>query len=373
MREEKQDMHKQRLSQLIKLAKAQKLDAVAVVPGPNQFYLTGLSFHLSERPIVAIFRVDKTPAIVMPSFEAVRLEDAPFEMDTFTYTDEEGYLPAFQRAYAELGLAGRTVGVEAFQMRVVEVRLLEQHAPGCHTVSADGVLAELRMYKDAYELAQMRRAIAITEAALKATMQQAQVGMTEKELAGILMTEMLQRGAEGCSFSPIVAAGPNAALPHATPSDRPIQADETIVIDCGNTVGGYISDITRTFVIGELEPEFVRIHEIVQAANAAGREAAGPGVTAESVDRAARAVIEETGYGEYFTHRTGHGLGLEVHEPPYIVAGNERILEKGMTFTVEPGIYLPGRGGVRVEDDVVITADGSESLTTFPRELAPLS
>ena len=167
-------------------------------------------------------------------------------------------------------------------------------------------------------------------------------------------------------------AGPNAASPHAVPSDRPIQPGETIVVDCGAIVGGYAADITRTFAIGALEPEMARVYEIVQAANAAGRAAAGPGVPAEEVDRAARAVIEEAGYGECFTHRTGHGLGLEVHEPPYIVAGNERVLKPGMTFTVEPVIYLPGRGGVRIEDDVVVTPTGAESLTTFPREFNPL-
>jgi Xaa-Pro dipeptidase len=365
-------MHKQRLSRLIEQANVYKFDTLALVPGPNLFYLTGLSFHLSERPIVVLFPVVGSPAIVAPGFEAVKLSGAPIEMEAFTYTDEEGYTQAFQDAYAALGLAERVVAVEAFHMRMVEVRLLERFAPGCRIIPAEDALAELRMRKDAQELAQMRRAAVITEAALKATMRQAQTGMTEKELAGILMAEMLQRGAEGMSFSPIVAAGPNAAVGHATPSDRPIQEGETIVIDCGNIVGGYASDITRTFVLGELEPEMARIYEVVREANAAGREAARPGVTAESVDQAARAVVEEAGYGGFFRHRTGHGLGLEVHEPPYIVAGNERVLEEGMTFTVEPGIYLSGRGGVRIEDDVVITADGSESMTTFPRELTSL-
>jgi len=137
-------------------------------------------------------------------------------------------------------------------------------------------------------------------------------------------------------------------------------------------VGGYAADITRTFAIGELEEELARVYEVVRAANGAGRAAAGPGVVAEEVDRAARALIEEAGYGEYFIHRTGHGLGLEVHEPPFIVAGNGRALEPGMTFTVEPGVYLPGRGGVRIEDDVLVTPGGAESLTTFPRGLISL-
>jgi Xaa-Pro dipeptidase len=257
-------------------------------------------------------------------------------------------------------------------MRVLEARLFEQHAPGSRLVPAGDVLAELRSCKDEHELEQMRRAIAITEAALRSTMDQVSAGMTERAVAALLKIEMLEAGAEGMSFAPLVVAGPNAASPHAGPSDRPIQPGETIVVDCGVTVGGYMADITRTFAIGPLEPELARVYEVVRAANQAGRAAAGPGVPAEQVDRAARAVIEAAGYGAYFTHRTGHGLGLEVHEPPYIVAGNERLLEAGMTFTVEPGIYLPGRGGVRIEDDVVVTPDGAESLTSFTRDFVPL-
>jgi Xaa-Pro dipeptidase len=196
--------------------------------------------------------------------------------------------------------------------------------------------------------------------------------MTERKLASLLTIEMLRAGSEGPAFPPIVVAGPNAASPHATPSDRPIGLGETIIVDCGAVVGGYAADITRTFALGELEPELIRVYETVRAANGAGRAEAKPGMPAEMVDQAARAFIDGAGYGDRFIHRTGHGLGLEVHEPPYIVAGNTRHLEPGMVFTVEPGVYLPGVGGVRIEDDIVVTHGGAESVTSFPRELAPL-
>jgi len=365
-------MYVNRLSQLTEQASERGFDALALVPGPNLFYFTGLSFHLSERPVVVLIPVDRPPAIVVPAFEAIKVEDTPIKMQVFPYTDEEGHKQAFQIACAALELAECIIGAEVFKMRLVEARLLERYAPGCCLLPAEEPLAELRMRKEEYELEHMRRAIAITESALRTTMRQVQMGMTERQVAGLLMTEMLRGGGEELSFPPIVVAGPNAASPHAAPSDRPIQVGETIVVDCGITVGGYAADITRPFAIGALEPEMARVYEVVRVANAAGRAKAGPGVAAEEVDRAARAVIEEAGYGEYFTHRTGHGLGLEVHEPPYIVAGNERLLEPGMTFTVEPGVYLPGQGGVRIEDDVLVTPDGAESLTTFPREFAPL-
>jgi Xaa-Pro dipeptidase len=304
--------------------------------------------------------------------EATKVQQAGLELDVFAYTDEEGYTSAFRDACAALGLADCVVGVESLRMRLLEVRLLERHGKGCHIVPAEDVLAELRMCKDEREVEQMRRAISVTEDALEGTMRQVRVGMTEREVASRLTIEMLRAGGAGLAFSPIVVAGPNAASPHSTPSDRPIQRGETIVVDCGAVTSGYAADITRTFAIGGLDPELTQVYELVRAANEAGRNAVGSGVPAEEVDRAARAVIEEAGYGEYFIHRTGHGLGLETHEPPYVVAGNRRVLEPGMTFTVEPGIYLPGRGGVRVEDDVLVTPNGAETLTTFRRDLGVL-
>ncbi len=362
----------ERLQRLQERAARDGLDCVALVPGANLLYLTGLSFHLSERPVVAFFPVDAPPAILLPALEVPKLETALCALDPFPYTDEEGPALAFHQASVALELAEARIGVEGLRMRLMEARYLERYAPGCELVSADDVLSDLRARKDAREVDQMRRAVDVVETALRATLDQIEIGMTEREVAGVLMAEILHAGGEGVPFEPIVVAGPNAASPHARPSDRPIRAGETIVIDCGAVVGGYASDITRTVALENLPEEMVRVYEVVREANAAGRERAGPGVAAEEVDRAARAVIEAAGYGEFFIHRTGHGLGLEVHEPPYIVAGNQEPLQPGMTFTVEPGIYLPGKGGVRIEDDVLITPTGAESLTTFPRDLIVL-
>ena len=298
-------MHITRLNRLMELAGARGFDALALVPGPNLFYLTGLSFHLSERPVVAVFPVSGRPAIVLPAFEAVKVGQTSVGLEVFVYTDEEGHAPAFQSACAALGLSGpstgsgqvpstssgrvpstarlsspksgsgqgQVVGVEPLQMRVLEARLFEQHAPGSQLVPAGDVLAELRSCKDEHELEQMRRAIAVTEMALRSTMEQVRAGMTERAVAALLMVEMLQAGGEGMSFGPLVVAGPNAASPHAGPSDRPIQPGETIVVDCGVTVGGYAADITRTFAIGALEPELARVYEVVRVANEAGRAA----------------------------------------------------------------------------------------------------
>jgi Xaa-Pro dipeptidase len=347
------------------------VDCAALVPGPNLVYLTGLDFHLSERPVIAFFPTTGQPALLVPGFEAVKTQDAPQPIDwqLFTYSDEDGPDGACAQACAALGLSGVRLAVERLTMRVLELQMVQRDAPGVQITPAEPLLADLRMTKDADELAQMRQAVKVAEDALARALEEIRPGMTELEVASELMVNLLQGGSGTVPFSPIVQSGPNSASPHAGPGSRRLGPGDVLLIDFGATVGGYASDITRTFAIKELEPELTKVHEIVQAANAAGRAAAGPGVPCQEVDRAARRVIEEAGYGEYFIHRTGHGLGLEGHEPPYMVEGNERLLEVGMTFTVEPGIYLPYRGGVRVEDDVVITEDGCESLTTFERGL----
>ncbi|MFN3742956.1 MAG: M24 family metallopeptidase, partial [Anaerolineales bacterium] len=243
-------------------------------------------------------------------------------------------------------------------------------APQAEFPEAGDVVGILRRRKDAQEIARIRKAIEIAEKALETVLPSIRVGMSEQEVAAELTLQLLRHGSEAeLPFPPIVAAGPNSANPHATPSDRPLQAGDLLIIDWGATYQGYISDLTRTFAIGRVDEELRRIAQIVEEANLRGRQAAGPGRACAEVDRAARRYIEAAGYGVAFTHRTGHGIGLEAHEEPYLRGDNLQPLEIGMTFTVEPGIYLAGRGGVRIEDNLVITESGAETLTTLPRSL----
>ncbi len=351
-----------------------RLDALALNPGPSLTYLTGLRFHLMERPVVLFLKPGHPPAFVLPELETPKLDALPFEARAFPYgEDPAAWMGVFREAIQALDLDGKRIGVEPLRMRLMEFRYLQAAAPRAVFPDASDAVSALRVRKDADEVASMRRAVDVAQKALEATLPMIRPGVTEREIAAELTVQLLRHGSEPeFPFGPIVSAGPNSANPHASPTDRPLREGDLLVIDWGATVDGYISDITRTFAIGEVEAELARICAIVQEANAAGRAAAGPGVPAGEVDRAARAVIEKAGYGEYFTHRTGHGLGVEAHEAPYIRADNARLLEPGMTFTVEPGIYLPGRGGVRIEDDVVITDDGAESLTTLPREVRAL-
>jgi D-alanyl-D-alanine dipeptidase len=227
----------------------------------------------------------------------------------------------------------------------------------------------LRAVKDAEELEALRRAARAADAAFADVLGVRFAGRREVEVAADLAEALRAHGHESVEFT-IVGSGPNGASPHHEAGERRIGPGDAVVLDFGGRMAGYCSDITRTVVVGEPEPELERVHAIVRAAQEAGVRAVRPGVPCEAVDAAARAVIEEAGYGAAFVHRTGHGIGLDVHEPPYIVAGNRTPLEPGMTFSVEPGIYLAGRFGVRIEDIVAVTPDGVERLDQAPRGLA---
>jgi len=366
-------MTQQRIAQLLHLATQSNLDAVAIMPGPNMQYFTGLHFHLSERPTLAIFPVTGQPTLICPAFEATKTQRSPIAWQLFTYVDGQDPQEVFHAACHALQLDQKRLGVEASRMRVLELRLLEKATDALTCEPADALSAQLRMIKDADEIAAMRRAIEITERALDDVLAAVRVGMAERQIANLLTQALLQRGAEGLAFEPLIQSGPNSALPHATAGERAIQTGEVLLLDFGITLNGYNSDITRTFAVGHAPAELKKIYELVKQANAAGRAVARPGASGQDVDHAARKVITEGGYGQYFTHRTGHGLGLEGHEPPYMVEGNVAPLAAGNTFTIEPGIYVPGLGGVRIEDDMLITENGAESLTTYDRELRIIS
>lgn len=363
-----------RLERLNDLITTSGLDAVALNPGPSLTYLTGLSFHLMERPTILLIAPPAQPVIIVPELELQKLQSTRIPLTPVPFGDNPQHWPeVFKSAAANLGLAGKQVGLEPTRMRFLEMTYLQQAAPTASFVSGHEIFNQLRIQKDAEEVAAMRQAAVIAQKALGLTLPHVKPGVTERELASELSVNLLRCGSDSeFPFQPIVAGGPNSANPHAMPSDRPLETGDLLLFDWGAMYQGYCSDITRTFGVGEVEPEFREIYQLVQAANAAGRAAGKPGRRAGDIDSAAREVIQQGGYGPFFTHRTGHGLGMESHEGPYMFAENDLLLLEGMVYTVEPGIYLPGKGGVRIEDDVVITSSGSESLTDFTRELTIL-
>jgi Xaa-Pro dipeptidase len=356
----------------------ESLDAFILNPGPSLTYFTGLHFHLSERPIIIIFTNHTAPIIVLPELETAKTTSLSFPVMTHTYGEnpaswQKVFDQAFDIALSNPAAITQSVGVEPRQLRYLELQIIQGAAPNAQIVPGDQGLSSIRMIKEEGEIVAMRKAVGIAQNALLETIPYIKTGVTERQIANELTGQLLKAGSDPqFPFSPIVSGGPNSANPHATPTDRPLMEGDLLVIDWGASHRGYISDITRTFAIGKADTEFTHIAKIVEDANKAGRSVIKPGLPACEVDHASRSVIDNRGYGEYFTHRTGHGIGMEGHEPPYIRDDNQLNLIQGMTFTVEPGIYLPDRGGVRIEDNVLVTDTGVESLTNLPRALQVL-
>jgi len=371
----KGNIYQARQEKLTTALKNEKLDALILNPGPSLIYFTGMHFHLSERPVVVILTTDNPPSIILPELETQKMEALSFSVQAFPYgenplTWQSVFNAAMKFAREDSASETPTIGVEPRRLRYLELSFIQKAAPGAQIIPDNTTIPSLRMHKDEQEISAMRRAVDIAQNALSNTLPSIKIGVSERQIANELTLQLLKAGSDPqFPFSPIVSGGANSANPHATPTNRILKEGDLLVIDWGASYMGYISDITRTFAMVEVDPEYALIAETVNEANIAGRRIIRPGATASEVDQAARIVIENAGYGQYFTHRTGHGIGMEGHEPPYIRSDNQLPLKQGMTFTVEPGIYLPGRGGVRIEDDVLVTDTGGESLTNLPRAL----
>lgn len=263
---------------------------------------------------------------------------------------------------------GRTL-IQAEHMTVAVRRRLAKAIGAARLVETTGVVSGLRRIKDASEIAEIRRAVRIQEAALEATLEGLGPGRREADLAASLEFEMRTRGSSEPAFDVIVAARANGSLPHAIPGRTRTAKGQPLLIDWGATVGGYRSDMTRTFSLGRWSKAMREIYEVTLEAQLSAIEAIGPGVRCAEVDAAARDIIDDAGYGDRFGHGLGHGVGLDIHESPRLARGSEDVLEPGMVVTVEPGIYLPGVGGVRIEDLVVVTERGRRNLSSLPKDL----
>jgi Xaa-Pro dipeptidase len=358
-----------RLEKLRSIMRNTGLDIVALIPGATMRYLTGGVHYVMERPVVLFIPLDEQPVAVIPQLEVPLFKAKQIDLRIVSWTDAEGYDQAFQAGLDMLHPAGKTIGVEGTQMRFFEGEAIRRWAAGATVVAADAQLMPLRVNKDKDEIDALRRAVEISEQALQLTLNAVRVGMSEIALADILEAHMKALGSEEPSFKTILHGGGNTALPHSGPLPYRIQAGDPLLIDFGAVYQGYRADITRVVFVGHISAEFRHFYSVVQAANVAGRTAARPGVAAEAVDIAARSVLIDAGYGRLIRHRTGHGIGLEAHEAPNIVEGNKLLLEPGMVFTVEPGIYETNVIGVRIEDDLLITGNGAESLSTFSRDI----
>jgi Xaa-Pro dipeptidase len=360
------------LEPLMKVLSGTDLDALVLVPGANFRRVFAKDFHQMERPLAVIVPRGGEAVAVVPQLEMGSFKPLGFPGQMFSWRDEEGYIGAFLaagRALPQLG-PGARIGVEGQRMRVFDLFALQQALPGAVFIDAHAAISTIRLHKKAEEIERQREAIRISEAALEATLGDIKVGMTETEIEAILLRNLFSHGADGLAFAPIVAAGDNAAKPHAhARPDYRIRPGDALLIDFGGTYQGYSADITRTFFVKEVSDYDRAFYETVLAANEKGRQISRARMTASDVDDAVLKVLEQSQFAQFCRHKTGHGLGLDVHEAPQIMRGNTQLLEPGMVFTIEPGLYREGEAGVRIEDDVVVTENGIECLTSFPREL----
>jgi Xaa-Pro aminopeptidase len=363
-----ESLRRGRLRRLREAMDRADLDAVALVPGPNFYFLTGATFHLMERPTILFVSREGPFRAVIPLLERTRWEAAAPGTETVYWQDSDGFADAFAALAARF--APRRIGVEGQRMRVFEAEAIRSAFGAAAVVDAHAAISHMRLHKDAAEVAALRRAIAISETALTATLAAAGAGMSEAEFSRRLVTEMLAAGADGLAFDPIVLSGPASADPHGAPSaERRFERGRPLLVDFGASAGGYMADITRTVFVGSVSAEHRAIYEAVEAANALGRGIAAPGMTLDTLDRQVTERLNASGYADLVLTKTGHGLGLDVHEAPMVMIGNHQPLEAGMVFTVEPGLYRAGDLGVRIEDDVLVTEDGAIALTTFERAL----
>jgi Xaa-Pro aminopeptidase len=325
-------------------------------------YLTGFFEGGGERFLVLAVRSTGEMRMICPSLSQAQAQRCGIS-DVRAWRDGEDPLQHFSELGRDWNLRAARIAVDD-DMPAAMLLAMQGALPAALFAAGQPILGGIMRRKDAQELELLRAAARIADAAYERILPQIRVGMKESELEGLIMSEMQRLG--GKPTFCIVATGANSAEPHHLSDDTVLREGDVVILDFGCSVGGYQSDITRTVALGRPDPEAERVYEIVYAAHMAGRAAAGPGVAAQEVDRAARKVIQDAGYGEYFMHRTGHGIGLRGHEEPFIVEGNDRPLEPGDCFSVEPGIYLAGRFGVRIENIVTMTDTGSETLNAEP-------
>lgn len=365
------DRHGERLARTMTSIGEAGLRGLLVTPGATLGYLTGYAPMPLERLTVLALAAGRDPVMIVPMLERPSALASPAgeAMEIVGWTDAED--PYAMTA----GLLGPAHGRDTAGAFAISDAAWASHVLGLERAAADielvpqgEALPLIRAVKDADELERLRAAAHGADAAFAEVVRLRFAGRRELDVAGDIARLLRDHGHELVGFT-IVGSGPNSASPHHDSGDRTIEPGDAVVMDLGGVAGGYWSDITRTVFVGEPTDEQRRVYDVVREAQEAAFAAIRPGVTCEAVDRAARAVIEDAGYGERFIHRTGHGIGIELHEPPYIVQGNGTPLEPGMTFSDEPGVYLPDRFGVRIEDQVEVTTEGAGRLNQASREL----
>ena len=360
------ERHPQRIARVRARLVAQDVHALVVAPGPDLAYLSGYDALALERPTLLIVRSDAPATIVAPLLELARVREEVLldDVQVVSYGEHDD---ALALAADRIGGGPGAVVALGDTMWTSFTLGIQRALPGHRWALASDVIAPERVVKDADERDRLRAVAEAIDAVHRRVPEVLRAGRTEEEVAADLAA-MIRLGHDEVSFV-IVASGPNAASPHHEPGPRSIEEGDVVVVDIGGVLDGYCSDMTRTYAVGHAPPDFLVAYAALHRAQAAAVAAVRPGATAGDVDAAARDVLVEAGLGDAFVHRTGHGIGMQTHEQPWILGGSTVALLPGMAFSVEPGFYLEGRYGARIEDIVVVTEEGVEVLNVVPREL----
>ncbi|HVP23927.1 MAG TPA: Xaa-Pro peptidase family protein [Conexivisphaerales archaeon] len=359
-----------RARRLKKVLAEKGLTGMAVSSTSNMLYLAGIPIQSFERFAALLVPTDSEPALVLPELEAEKAREQSDIKDVRSYSDESGPSEVIARALTDLKITHGRLGVERTLPFDFCSKILKA-APNLKMEDATGAVMELRLKKEPQELSFMKKAGQIVEKGIQAGVDSIEVGATELQIGFEIEKEIRMLGGEKVPFNAVLAGG-NAALPHGESSESKVRKGDCVLMDVSATYHGYYADLSRTVFVGEISSTQRRVYETVLAAQTAAISSIRPGVVAGSLDRKARAVISKAGFGDRFIHRTGHGLGLDVHEDPSITSACPLVLQPGMTFTVEPGIYLPGKLGVRIEDDLLVTDEGGTTLGRCDKEILVL-
>jgi Xaa-Pro dipeptidase len=359
----------QRLEKLQSWMKENDIDVSFVTSSENVFYLSGYFTNPHERLLALAVFQEEEPFLVAPEMEVLNARRAGWNQEILGFSDIVNPWEIIQKAVGKRISRAAKVAIEKEHMNVERYEHLTALFPGAAFVSAEEILRRLRMLKDAQELKIIEEACALADYAVEVGVSEIKEGRTELDVLNAVEYALKQKGVTEMSFATMVLTGANAASPHGNPGQTKIKKGDLVLFDLGVVVDRYCSDITRTVAFGDVNDKQKEIYDTVLKAQLAAVVASKPGVTAADVDLTARRIIADAGYGEYFPHRLGHGLGISVHEYPSLTETNSLVLEEGMVYTIEPGIYVPDVAGVRIEDDVYITADGVKVLTKFPKGL----
>jgi Xaa-Pro dipeptidase len=358
-----------RLQQLTEWIKEENLSACFLTSTPNVFYISGFYTDPHERLLGLLAFPDHEPALVCPNMEVEQVKKTGWNYGIIGYNDTDDPWRKVQEYMTQRSISVEKLAVEQEHMTVARLHKVQAMFPQAAIASAEDKMFQLRLIKDDEEVSILKEAAKLADFGVEVGIHHLKKGVTEQELVAVIEYELKKKGISQMSFSTMALAGEKTAAPHGKPGLDRVKDGDLILFDLGVVLNGYCSDITRTVAFGSINDQQQEIYETVLKAQLAAVDICKPGIEIGQIDIAARSIITEKGYGDFFTHRIGHGLGIEVHEYPSMNETNTMKLQKGMVFTIEPGIYKPQVGGVRIEDDILVTDSGVELLTSYPKDL----